>query len=442
MLKKIGLIFIGLLVSLIILELSMQFAGFAILGYHNYKNNKTLKTKSQYTIMCLGESTTFGGYPNALQKILNQKYPNKFSVIDLGIPSTNLQNILRDLDLNIAKYKPDFAISMMGINNGFVTFDNDVRNIENKKYGSLKLYKLYNMIHRHLVSSFKIKEVYATNREEFNLEYAYELYLQKKYFDAEIFCKKIIEMSPNDNCAYAFLALLYYNHLDKRNIAYKIASNIIDTNKQVPAHWKKIMYEIAIVYNMNNEHNIESAKKYIEKIFNDDNVVFDGDLYGFIKNYITSEQKTKFLKKMFSVKELFDQYYGLLAIESMDKKDYKKAEEYFKKSEDFRLQYPNKQTYELYKLIIKKLTNNNIKVICMQYPVRSIASLKEMLKNEEDYNKIEFLSNEDNFKQALKEKKYNEIFSDRFAGDFGHYKQEGSVLIAENVVKSLDNLLN
>jgi len=126
----------------------------------------------------------------------------------------------------------------------------------------------------------------------------------------------------------------------------------------------------------------------------------------------------------------------------MDEKNYKKAEEYFAMAEDIRVKYANKHTYELYKRILKKLIDNNIKVICMQYPVRSIESLKNILKNESYYNEITFVSNEQNFKQLLKENKYNEIFKDQFAGDFGHCTGLGNTTIAENLINSLEELLN
>jgi hypothetical protein len=125
----------------------------------------------------------------------------------------------------------------------------------------------------------------------------------------------------------------------------------------------------------------------------------------------------------------------------MDKKDYSKAEEYFAKAEEVRLKYPREQTYNLYKLIVDKLVDNNIKVLSMQYPVRSIKPLKQMLKNEEYYDRIIFINNENNFKDLLKTKQFKEVFEDQFAGDFGHYKQDGSVLIAENVIARLEKII-
>ncbi len=51
--------------------------------------------------MCLGESTTFEQYPKQLQTILECKYPNKFSVVDCGVPGISIQKILAKLDGNI-----------------------------------------------------------------------------------------------------------------------------------------------------------------------------------------------------------------------------------------------------------------------------------------------------------------------------------------------------
>ena len=95
------------------MECGLRLAGFAISSYQRYKNDKVLRGKKQYTIMCLGESTTAGQYPIWLQEILNKKYPNKFSIIDCGVVSTNLQNILKSLEDNINKYKPNIAICMI-----------------------------------------------------------------------------------------------------------------------------------------------------------------------------------------------------------------------------------------------------------------------------------------------------------------------------------------
>ena len=67
--KKILLIITGIILSLFILECGLRCAGWTISSYQQYKNSKILKNKSQYTIMCLGESLTRKQYPIQLQQI-------------------------------------------------------------------------------------------------------------------------------------------------------------------------------------------------------------------------------------------------------------------------------------------------------------------------------------------------------------------------------------
>ena len=78
----------------------------------------------------------------------------------------------------------------------------------------------------------------------------------------------------------------------------------------------------------------------------------------------------------------------------------------------------------------------------MQYPIININSIQEQLKNEIYYDKLTFISNEENFKDALMKKNYDEIFKDQFAGDFGHCTDLGNTMIAENVVNTLEKILN
>jgi len=82
-------------------------------------------------------------------------------------------------------------------------------------------------------------------------------------------------------------------------------------------------------------------------------------------------------------------------------------------------------------LKLKDITEEKrIKLVCMQYPMRSIKPLKELFRG---HNDIVFIDNEMLFKNAVKEAGYNDIFTDSFAGDFGHCTNKGNRLLAENI---------
>lgn len=123
--------------------------------------------------------------------------------------------------------------------------------------------------------------------------------------------------------------------------------------------------------------------------------------------------------------------YRHLALLYIEKRDYEKANSLFKKTEDImQNSYLSSYRYN-YRLICQKIVEHNIKLIVMEHPIRSIESLKKLLSG---IDGIDFVSNELNFKDALKTFAYEELFIDSYAGDFGHCTAKGNALIAENLV--------
>ena len=435
--KRFSLVIIGIFLSLIIIECGLRLAGWTIVSYQQYKNKKAVKNKSQYTIMCLGESTTQNQYPIKLQKILNKKYPNKFSVIDCGIPGTNLAIILNSLDKNINKYIPSITICMMGINDQFGQKSNT-----NKKSGILNL-KLVNLIVYICDKPKKqIPIVYDTRELLQNINFfsdklkkAVNLFYQGNKNEAKMIFQALLKQNPGDEIVYYFLSII-----DNNLQNYINAINWNFSFMRFEYYGRIILY-----YKIFND--MEKAKYFAELACNDKNPMsVNIDLYGTIKNIISEENKIKIKKKLLNPymeeSNMNDVDYGLLSYEYLEQKDFQKAQEYFNKANEIRLKFPDLEIYKSYKLIIKKLTDNNIKVICMQYPVRSILPLQEQLKNEPFFDKITFVSNEKNFKDMLMQKNFDDLFIDQFAGDFGHCTDLGNTLIAENVVNTLENILN
>jgi hypothetical protein len=72
----------------------------------------------------------------------------------------------------------------------------------------------------------------------------------------------------------------------------------------------------------------------------------------------------------------------------------------------------------------------------MQYPLTPLEPLQKIMGPET--NETIYVSNYVNFKEALKEKKYNELFTDYFASIFGHATQAGNQLIVDNLYNSLN----
>jgi tetratricopeptide (TPR) repeat protein len=113
--RKIASVFLGLILSLALLEAGFRLGGFVQLSLHEYGNLQSMKQKGAYRILCLGDSMTHMQYPRLLEQLLNQRNIGvRFSVIDKASGSANFSVILSRVESYSAEYHPDMVVTMMG----------------------------------------------------------------------------------------------------------------------------------------------------------------------------------------------------------------------------------------------------------------------------------------------------------------------------------------
>jgi len=86
-------------------------------------------------------------------------------------------------------------------------------------------------------------------------------------------------------------------------------------------------------------------------------------------------------------------------------------------------------TIQNYQMLREIAANKGIKLVFMQYPIRSIEPLKKMFKDKEG---LVFVDNEQIFKEAVARENYDKYFLNGFGWNFGHCTIEGNRLLAEN----------
>ncbi len=111
------------------------------------------------------------------------------------------------------------------------------------------------------------------------------------------------------------------------------------------------------------------------------------------------------------------------------------AEQYEKRSARKTTMYYDKMTSDNYLSLKRACDERGIRLVCMQYPVRSLVPLKSIFRGREDG--VVFVDNEQVFKDALRESPSKEYFRDMFAGVFGHCTDKGNRLIAENAARTI-----
>ena len=430
--KKILLIIIGIFLSLIILEIGLQTVSYTNILIKNYKINKQLKDKNTITILCIGESTTDNQWPPILQKILDKKSKNKkFTVIDEGHEASRTNYLMQEvINKKLQLYNPDIIISMMGIND------------EDKIVKQLKKFKLKTISLIYLIIE-NIKELSIANnlfaqeinkKKEFNyyFEQAISAYHDKEYDKAVEIYKYLNKNFPQEkqkplkdleNIIFDLIKINPYIAIHEV-LEFSCKTNNIDLLKKI------------FLSDINIDENI---RKNIDRfmLFRD-----DIEKIGFKDLALKIDKQIQYLSNLNNTRKISFKtikLYGYLATQNLINNNYNEYQKYFDIQTNFLIYNVSQNTMNNYKDLANICKNKHIKLIAMQYPLRSIKPLKNILK---DFDEITFVSNEKNFKQALQKYKLEEIFRDRFAGDFGHCTELGNTLIAENVAKTILKLYN
>ena len=483
--QKIALFVFGLFLFLILLELGLRLGGFILLSIQEYRNRLSLKQKGTYRIICLGESTTAcTDYPEQLQEILNQSNLGiRFSVFNKGIPGTNTGAILSQLEDNLNEYKPNMVITMMGINDyGMDYFQHkgadykDPVNLLRK----LRVYKLAKLLKQHIVYKAKEMTIYFGRKEKdytvekrlkqesedsnlyIDLDYFYSTrgkfdqaekifkkIIQRSPFDyqayvelgncylwqsknsqAEEILKKAIEINPNYSRAYARLGNCYLNQ-DK----YLQAEEMFEKAIELDSEEYCVYLELAECYREQGKYpQAEETLKKVIKINPHRHTAYIQLSICYI-DQAKHSQATDMIKETIEEQPRFELLlYRALALIYLLQGKVKLSEDYFKKADELQLKYLLPATKYNYRRLREIIKQKGIQLICVQYPMRNIESLKQIF---DDKTGIIFVDNEIIFKQVVRKEGHAEYFRDVFAGDFGHCTPKGNRLLAENIANTI-----
>lgn len=403
--QKIAFILVGICISIFFLEIGLRIGSLIFLSLQEYRNLQSIRQKGAYRILCLGESTTADSYPNQLEEILNQKNIGiKFSVINKGLPGINTGIIISQLQNNLEKYDPNMVITMIGINDkkNSVASEDMLTKIDLLSFNSLRVYKLISLIKGRIMHRSKRKEENCMQTEnstsasdEAYIKSGRLWWIKKEGSKAEEMFKKAVEINPKNVDGYIELARYYKYH-----------------EKDVEAE--------------------DTLKKAMEKNPENDIPYLELGMWLWIKrDYGYAEE---LLKKAITVNSRNDLAYGILAYCYNERGQYDLATRYFKKANKLRARCYYLNTYYNYQVLAEIIQRRGIKLVCVQYPLRSIEPLKNLFKNAPG---IIFVDNDTVFRKALEEADYDEYFRDNFAGDFGHCTVKGNKLLAENIADAI-----
>jgi len=501
--QKVFLILVGIITTIILLEIGLRLGG-RIFTFIQESRNTTTFDPNEIRILCIGESTTaLGGidsYPSQLEEILN-RYKTKwhFKVINKGLVGKTSTDILAQLDDNLRKYKPHIVVAMIGINDYIEAHEHKDRFVRlNAFLEQFRVYKLIKLLSSHI--KHKIGEITGNtvkaqtidnsqqNNQEDDLKTAQDALIETRLAISQL--QQYQSQSLNQpskqevsvrlkqlNTKEAELLLFIgeiYRRRGEYNEAKKFLSEMILKNIPIPdgyvelgrVYKKQKQYGKAIAMFMksleieptvtalmelarcyNDMGMDEGVMKIYKMVLKADKVKKNGRVYLEIGEYFRQHNMLKMAEEAYKKgikNDRFDYYlYAALSDIYRAEGKLKEAERYKHKAKEVldQIRRDVPLTAKNYNEIADIVISRGIKFIAMQYPLRHIDHLKQILNNRTD---VIYVENKKNFEQALKHSDYAEYFSDKFAFDFGHCTRKGNRLIAENlssvIIKLMDTI--
>jgi lysophospholipase L1-like esterase len=459
---------LSVLAAIFLLEISLRFAGYI---YYRmkipYQEEITENDRGGIRILCLGDSVTFGlgaergrDYPAQLERILNEGHPyKKFVVYNQGYPGRNSSQILKYLEENIEKYKPNIIVLLAGNNNRFNLVDSNYHLFEDGVYGKLKMlssrldillmhmraYKLLkiailrsrDMVRQKISPSIKDEKAKYSNLKnttispQLNPDYQEKLDLANEYYKQREFnmaieqLDKILAQDQNNPRALVLLGEAYIE-LEKYDLALaKLEKAIINYPEDAWAHSAlgKMYYRQGRNNHLIKEKNFELAVKELKK-----SVSYPSHSKDKVRAYYTLAElffeqgkvnlATIAIKNALGYEPDNFMCQKLLRMVSLDSNETPQEIKIFNKLLYYDLDY-----------MAKIARNHRIDLILLGYPdVLSRNEIREQIANK--YN-IPFIDFVPIFSELLTKYQHRDLFSN----DAGHPNSNGYRILAKTIAR-------
>ncbi len=468
--QKIFLAFFGVLLFIIILEIGLRLGGVVLLSMQDNRNRQSIKQKGAYRILCLGESTTQGEYPQFLEQALNRRNIGiRFSVIDKGRVGTETPVILNQLEAYLSEYHPDAVVAMMGINDSgkLLPFVAVTPSRGMLFIGQLRTYNLARLLWRHILAKASGTKLYnpdAGKQAETCLLESGLKEIPAESVPTEVSIKKDLEANPGNAGDYVELGQLY-----RHQGQFLQAEEAFGKADKLDSKNDKVYFGLGQLYRNQGKfsQSEEAFRKAIELNPDNDRAYTElGWLYLNQNKFLQAEESFVkaiglnpkdrdplfelgwFYRKRGRFREaenLFleaialhpenDQAYGAISQLYLETGKLGLAKKYAEKENKLSLAYYLPVTADNYRKLKEILDARAIRLVCVQYPLRSVESLKKIFSGQA--GGAIFVDNRGIFKKALQESGYKEYFRDMFAGDFGHCTEKGNRLLAQNIADTI-----
>lgn len=422
--KKVCFLLVTFLLIISIAETSLYILANAFEYYQT-----TPQSDKSTKILILGESTSVDylgekSWPVHLQEIFDKKRKN-VSIINKSRAGTNTFEIKKSLRHYLKTYNPKIVITMMGINDQS-PYNLNLFEKKNLIYyiKKLRTFKILNEIMNNIDPYIVPNRVHFNHKKNHLLCISHEHAKAKYPIEIETKLMRLLEDKK-------------FSQLEKL-----ISAHSKDTHEQAIQ-----MAYLAMKYSRENEFDTEHSDillKMIEYSFErEENILGLNDLY--LYHLYKTKQYDKCLDSISKLKKNNKTYtytYLRRLNECYAKSNIKNKDIIWDNLiNELGYKYNlithlDNFTRNNYRKMSKILYYRGVDHIAVQYPLMPLSKLEDYFE-EYKYTPDIFISNKENFKQAISDENYDNIFTDRFARKFGHLTTEGHSILAKRIAKDL-----
>jgi len=257
-------------------------------------------------------------------------------------------------------------------------------------------------------------------------------YVRDKYQRAEYFLKEAISSKPDFYVSYLQLGKIY---VEKGH--YHDGLGLIKKSRELRPDSTLVLMELGHCYSAMGEKSKAAEVYQIVISTNPENVWFFSEIAKWFKDNNYDKESEDIYVKAIEKNPGDPTIYNELAEIYLKQGRTKEARKIYNKARHRggTIYLYSPMTTHYYNKIAKSIVSRNIGLICMQYPLRAIKSLKDALRVRDG---VLFVENKENFEGVLEQSQYSKYFLDSFAGDFGHCTHEGNRLIAQNLADVIE----
>ena len=491
------------------------------------------QAKTDWVILCFGESMTADAYPAYLQWALSCRYPGqRFSVVDKGLSSSDSGVICDILDEALDRYRPDMVVVMTGINDNFdpALYDrNPARTPDRPWYTRLGTYRLIRFLWQMHVKEiwtawtrkhgrrgapvspdetlppedlklsmdflFSLHRFAAQQKGSFfthpyspiappsghvlsdaqvavRLDEAVKLIRQNQPGRAEAVYMPIIErateqfnvQSGRETLVAAFREIRRAENREEMDgFVRRMFQRIVEANPRALP-----VYDAYFFWLQDNLRALEFVRPLVESFPGPFDYLLSLALQGLGRQGEAQDVLERAVDRnpieYHSLNALINLYARLqlddLAVSRIQKSLaagpcarvrntlYGNLANVYRRQGRTELarQYQSMsrfgygaKTRDNYRRIIRTVTGRRIRMVCMQYPMLSVAPLKEIA--EDFLAPVLVVDNEKSFLNAVSRDGTSRYFKDNFGGLFGHLTPDGCNLLASNIVQVIDPVI-